>query len=877
MRLTALLRNLFRRGRVDRELDEEVRAYAAMLADEHAARGMDAGEARRAALAQMGGVDALKAHVHDARAGASLEGMAQDVRFAIRMLRKSPGFTAVAVLTLALGIGATTAIFSVVDGVLVQPLPYPQAARVAFVWNHFSPQNIPHGHLSIADFLDWRAQNRAFEDPAIFGYAAFGLTGVDPPQQVRGAEVSASFFSILRVAPVAGRTFLTGDDSPSSPNLAVISESLWRTRFGGNGATIGQPIHLGNRQATIVGVMPQAFQFPGPGIDVWTNLKIQTPTRRGPFFYTGIARLKDGVSWRQAQDDTNRIAHGIEVTTNGLYKNASMPILPIREGLVGSVRVALMVMFGAVLAVLLIGALNIANLLLARGTTRQREIAVRLSLGARRGRIVTQLMTESLVLSAAGCAAGTAVAWWGIALLRQWNADSIPRMADVRMNMHVFAFTIVAGAAAAMLFGIAPAIQSSRGDLTAPLKDGGRGTAGGGPASRRLRAALVIVELALSVVLLVCGGLLLRSFARLESTPTGFHAPPDDVLTMLVAPPQTRFPDAASQTVFFERAVEKVRALPGVESVAFSDSLAPVNWSNDDTFHIIGRPWTQEAFPSSPIPVVSDDYFRVLDIPVLRGRAFDAHDTASTPLVAVVSETFARRYMPNDDPIGQQVAPSEPSLKNPPYRIIGVVADVKFAGLQSAPQPVWYSAVAQGPTVPMYLLVRSAHPIASLASEIEVTIRSIDKDVIFTHEATLAGAIDQSVARPRFRTAVIALFAALALLLAAIGAYGVMAYTVNQRSHEIGVRMALGAPPRQIARLVIGESARLALLGIAIGIPGSLAASRALASLLFATPPTDAVTYASVVIVLLAAVGWATIAPARRAVRVDPLVALRHE
>lgn len=876
MRLISLVRNLFRPSRVERDLDEEVRAYAAMLADEHAGRGMDAALARRAALAEIGGVETLKEHIRERRAGSGIERCAQDVRFAMRMLRKSPAFTAVAVITLAIAIGATTAIFSVVDGVLLQPLPYPRADRIAFVWNHFSPQNMEHGPLSMADFLDWRAQNRAFEEPAAVRSVLFNLTGLTPPEQVPGSQVTANFFATMGVEPLLGRAFSPGDDAVASPSLAVISEDLWRRRFAASTAVIGQPLRIADTQAIIVGVMPRAFQFPRAGIDLWTNLKLQTPSRRAPFFLTGIARLKDGVSWQQAQDDTNRIAHGFEVSTNGAYRNATLPILPIREALVGNVRFPLLVMLAAVFAVLLIAAVNIANLLLARATTRRREIAIRLSIGARRSRIVRQLMTESLVLAAAGCAGGTAIAWGGLVLMRRWSAGVIPRMGNVGLNLQVFAFTAAVGVAVALLFGIAPALQASRVDLAAPLKEGARGTGSSG-AARRLRGGLVVSELAISIVLLVCAGLLLRSFERLEHADTGVHAPGDNVLTVLVSPPHARYADARTQMVFFSRALEKVRALPGVESAAFSDSLAPVFWNNNDTFHVIGRPWSQEAFPSAPLPTVSDGYFQVLGVPLLRGRFFDAHDTASSPNVAIVSETFARRYFPNEDPIGHDVAPSAPDQKQPAYRIVGVVGDVKFAGLQSRPEAVWYSALAQGPDIPMFLLVRTPRPIAGLPTQIEDAIRSIDKDVIFTRESTLAGVVGDAVAQPRFRTSLLLLFAAIALLLAAVGTYGLIAYSVSQRGHEIGIRMALGARPADVVRQVVREGATLAFFGIGIGIPAAFAASRMVSSLLFDTQPLDGTTYVVVIAVLLSAVGWATVAPARRAARVDPLVALRHE
>lgn len=874
MRISAFVRNVFRRGRVERDLDDELRAYAAMVADERAADGLDTQEAHRTALADMGGIEAVKGHVRDRRAGAGFDRLSQDVRFALRVLRKSPGFTTVAVITLALGIAGTTAIFSVVDGVLLQPLAYPAADRVAFIWNHFSPQNMEHGPLSMADYLDLRTQARAFEPPAAVRSGVFDLTSLTPPEQVAGSEVTAGFFSTMRVAPLLGRTMTAGEDSPASPTLVVLSEALWRRRFGASSAVVGQPLRLGDAQALVIGVMPQRFQFPGEDTELWTNLKIQTAASRGPFNLIGVARLKDGITWAQAQKDTNRIARGIADAAH--VADWTMPILPIREALVGSARLPLLVMFGAVLAVLLIASANIANLLLARGTTRQREIALRLSLGATRGRIGRQLMTESLVLAAGGCAAGTAVAWFGVDVLRQWSVNNVPRMADVRMNLQVFGFSAAASVLAVLLFGIVPAIHAARGDLTMPLKDGGRGTVGSG-AARRMRSGLVVLELALSVVLLVCSGLFLRSFERLQRTETGVHAPVEDVLTMLVSPPQTKYPDPAVQIAFYNRALEKVRGLPGIQSAAFADSVAPVLWTNSDTFHVIGRPWTQEAFPAAPLPLVSDGYFEVLGVPLLRGRTFSPHDTINAPLVAVVSDTFARRYFPNEDPIGHDVAPSGPSSKQPAHRIVGVVGDVKFSGLRSGPEAVWYEALAQSPDVPMFLLVRASHPIAGLAPNVEAAIRSVDQAVIFTHEATLAGVVGDAVAQPRFRTSLFGLFAAIALLLAGVGTYGVVAYSVNQRTHEIGVRVALGARPGAVVQLVAGESARLALIGIAVGIPAAFAASRTITSLLFSTRDTDPATYGAVTVILLAAVGWATLLPARRAARVEPLVALRHE
>ena len=866
-------------------MGEELRDHLERQIAANMAAGMAPEEARRQARLQLGAVEGVKAECREERRGFWLESLWSDIRYALRVLRKSPGFTAVAILTLALGIGANTAIFSVIDGVLLRPLPYPEADRVGKVWMHFSPMNLPHGPLSVADYFDWRARNHAFQDPSAFANSFFDLSGIPTPRQVMAARVSSGFFSTMGVRPILGRTFLPGEDSGSSPNLAVIGETLWRQEFGASKSIIGQPIELDGQKATIIGVMPESFQFPdlvlassgqipGQGAGLWTNLHLKPPTRRGPFFLTGLGRLRPGVSWAQAQAETNGIGHALEQLTHGSYQNASMPVLPLREALVGSLRLPLLVILGAVLAVLLIASGNVANLLLARSTARQNEMALRVALGASSGRLVRQLLTESLVLALGGAAAGTAVAWLAIQSLHDWNPGFLPRVAEVQLNTPVLLFTAAVAIAVGVIFGIVPARESARTD---PFRSLGESARVAGGHHRRTRSVLVIAEIALSFMLLVGGGLLLRSFERLESTSTGIHTPPEDVLTLLVSPSPTRYKDAASQNRFFDRVLEQVQRVPGVDSAAFSDCRPPSYWANSDSFHILGQPWTQEAFPSSPLPTVSPAYFRVLGIPLVRGRYLDAGDIQGAAQVAVISEALADRYFPHQDPIGHLIAESAPELKNPPNRIVGVVGDVKYSGLQPSYEPVWYSALAQGPDLPMFLLVRSTRPAEALKPEVENAIHGVDKDVILASEMALADVIGGSVAQPRFRTALLAIFAAIALVLAMVGTYGVMAYSVAQRTREIGVRIALGAQPGAVLGMILREGAVLGLAGIAAGLAGALIASRIIAALLFATSATDVLTFAVVTSLLVGTTLLACWIPARRAMKVDPMTALRYE
>jgi predicted permease len=608
---------------------------------------------------------------------------------------------------------------------------------------------------------------------------------------------------------------------------------------------------------------------------------LRPPTRRGPFPYTGIARLKPGVTLEQAQAETNSIGRQIETANPGNYRALSMPVLPLREALTGKIRPALLVMFGAVFLVLLIATANVANLMLVRSGGREREMAVRISLGAMRGRLVRQLLTESVLLGSAGGLAGLALAWLGVHALRVWNPGNLPRIEEVHLDVRVLGFTFLLSVLTGVIFGLAPAFRSSHSDLNSVLKQGGRsGTAN--TAKRRTHGVLVIAEVALSFTLLIGGGLLLRSFVQLQQADAGFQAAPQQVLTMGVAPSRSNNRNSEAATTlrraFYAGMLERVRSLPGVVAVALSDSLPPDRQADYDTFQVEGEPWTQSGFPAVTGVIVSADYFRTLGIPLLNGRYFtDADSAAAGPGAIIISESLARRYFQGSNPIGHHIAPSGPDNHNRFLPIVGVVRDVKYTGLDSAAEPAIYQLYTEfSDNQKLNLMVRSTIA-ATLPREIEREIRAIDPNATLSDVGTLAAVRSASVAQPRFRTALIAGFGGMALLLSAVGIYGVIAYSVAQRTNEIGIRMALGAQRSSVLRQIIGQGAVLAVAGVIIGCGGALLLTRVLSSLLFATSATDPVTFALVTIILLVVAVVASLIPAVRATRIDPLEALRYE
>jgi putative ABC transport system permease protein len=871
-RLRSFARNLFRRSSVEHELSAEVRSYIDLLTAENIARGVSPDQARRAALIRAGGEEQLKEKVRDARTGAFLETLLRDLRYGVRMLLRAPGFTAIAVLTLALGIGANTAVFSLVYGVLLRPLPFPEADRLVMVAMRFAPQNLDFGPLSYADFLDWRAGNRAFEEPSIYTFNRFNITGSGDADQVPGASVSTGFFPTMRITPLAGRFFAPNEEGASSARLVVISEALWRRRFAGNLGAVGQVINLNGEPYTIIGVAPPSFRFPRLETELWTNLQMPLPTRRGPFKFRGIARLKPGATLAQAQQETNAIGHQIERANAGYYSQLVMPVAPLRERLVGSTRPALLVLFGAVGVVLLVALVNVSSLLLGRAATRSREIALRLSLGASRGRLWRQLLTEAVLLSGLGGAAGLALAWGSLRMLRAAPPANLPRIEDVQLDLHVLAFTAAVCVLSGVLFGLGPAFQSTRANLTAVLSEGGRsGSSGAG--GRRLRAALVVAEIALSLVLLAGGGLLLRSYQRLARVDLGFQAAPRQVFIARItriAKPQE--PPIAMPS-FYEQLGERVQHLPGVEAAGFSDALPPTTQPDADSFSIEGRPWTQDAFPAVTVGIVSGDYFKTLSVPLLRGRYFTAADREDAPPVVIISQSLASRFFIGEDPIGRRMRRGN----GPWMEIIGVVGDVKYTAFESSSEPAYYLPLLQNADGRTWMVVRSSLPAGSLAAEIAREVHALDPDAVVNRTATLDDMIADSLSQPRFRTVLLAVFAAVALVLAAIGTYGVMAYSVAQRTREIGVRMALGAPRGTVLRMVLGEAARLAVAGLLIGLLAAAPAARAVSSLLFGIRPSDPTTYFAVAALLLTVALVASFVPARRATRIDPIKALRWE
>jgi putative ABC transport system permease protein len=877
-RLTSLCRNLFARPRVERDLDDELRSYLDQLTEEKRAAGMGAAEARRAARVELGGLEQVKEEVRQVRTGQMLQEFLQDLRYGLRTLRKNPGFTLVAVLALALGIGANTAMFSVAYGILLRPLPYAGADRVAVVYMNYFPRDFKFGTMCIRDYLMWKENNRAFEDPSLFTSRRMDIGGKEGvPEQVQGASVTAGFFSTFGVGPLIGRTFAAGDDKPAAASLAVLSETMWRKRFAASSGVLGQTILVNGAPSTVIGVMPAVFGFPRRETEVWTNLPLNPPTRYGPWFYRGVARLKPGVTLEQAQAETNNIGLRM-MQQNPFYKRLTLPVVGLRDAMLGTtLKPAILVLAGAVGLVLLIAVVNVANLMLARATVREREMAVRLSLGARRGRLIRQLLTESVLLAVTGGATGLALAWGGIELVRVWNPGNLPFIDSVRLDAFALGFMIFVSVLTGVLFGLAPALQSAGADLNSTIKEGGR-TGATSPARGRARATLVVCEIALSLMLLVGAGLLLRSFVNLQAVTGGFSTPPQKILTMLISPGSKKYTDPRAGLAFYDEVLRRARNVPGVETAAVTDSLPPDRQGDADTFAIEG----QTLAPGELNPIVSDvtvgpDYFLALGVPLVKGRFFTDHDNQDSAPVAIVSEGFARRFFPNQEALGKRIKQSGPGMGNKWMEIVGVVGNLKYLGLTVDTDPAYYMPFAQGYGPRMYLAVRSLSDAASLAGALRHDIQSIDPDVTLAQIGTMEQAMTLSVSQPRFDTMLLALFAGIALLLAAVGIYGLIAHSVAQRTHEIGVRMALGAARADVVRMVVRQGASLAAIGIVLGLGGAFALTRLLETMLFGVGVMDALTFAAAPLGIMLVVLLATFIPALRATRISPVVALRYE
>jgi putative ABC transport system permease protein len=807
-----------------------------------------------------------------------VDGFLQDLRYGIRSLRKNPAFTSVTVLLLALGIGANTAMFSLAYGMLLRPLPYANADRVAVVYMRYFPRDFAFGTMCIRDFLAWRDSNRTFEDPSLFRSLRMDIGGNEGfPEQVQGAAVTAGFFSTLGVRARIGRTFDAGEDGPAAAPLAVLSESIWRRRFAASAAVLGQSILVNGAPATVIGVMPGAFGFPWKETEVWTNLRLVPPTRYGPWFYRGVARLKAGVTMRQAQGELDDIALRM-MQRNPDYKRLALPVLNLRDALLGTtLKPAILVLAGVVGMVLLIVVVNVANLMLTRATVRRRDMALRLSLGAGRGRIVRQLLTESVLLATIGGAAGLALAWGGIEMIRISNPGNLPLVDMVRLDGGAFAYIAAVSMITGILFGLAPALEIARTDVNSTLKDGGR-SGGTGQNTRRLRACLVVSEIAVSLMLVVGAGLLLRSFANLQRVTGGFDAPPRQILTMLLSPGTAKYGNPGAGLVFYGEALRQARNVQGVETAAVTDSLPPDRQGDADTFTIEGQTLAPgELNPVISAVTVSPDFFRTLRIPLVAGRFFTVHDNRDSAPVAIVSEGFARRFFPGREVVGKRIRHSGPGSGDPWMEIVGVVGNVKYLGLTVDTDPAYYMPFGQSYYPRMFMVVRTSGDAANTAAGLRRSIQSIDRGVTLAQVGTMEQAVNLSVSQPRFDTMLLALFAGVALLLAAVGIYGLIAYSVAQRSHEIGVRMALGATQSDVMRMVVRQGASLAAAGIAIGLGGAFALTRLMRTMIFGIGETDALTFAAATAGLICVVLLATSLPAFRATRVSPVAALRHE
>lgn len=811
-----------------------------------------------------------------------MEELKQDARFALRMLFKSPGFTIVVVLALGLGIGANSAIFSVIDAVLLRPLPYEEPDRLVKLWMHFAGIGVPKDQnwVSAPEFVDLRDQNKSFSHIAATSSDDYNLKIGAMPETVEGAAVSASFFPLLGVQAQAGRVFLPGEDQPGRENVVVLSHGLWSRSFGADPGVLGKTVIINSRSYTVVGVTPAGFQFP-TGAEMWTPLAFSkddlSPNSRGDHGLQVIARIKSGISFEQARSDMQALSQRIiEQNPAYPYERFQFRVImnPLLDELVGDMRTALWILMGAVGFVLLIACANVANLLLARATSREREIAIRTALGAGRTRLIRQLLTESVILALMGSVVGILLARWGLGALIRIGSVSFPRIAGAHVDARVLAFTMLIALGTGILFGLMPALQASHVRPDA-LKEGGRGaTAGAG--SRQLRRALVVAEIALSLILLVGAGLLMKSFFRLQEVDPGFR--PEGVLTLSISLPENRYSQPAQIRSFVRELLDQTSTLPGVEAAGGVTALPLSGSGPSGTTTVDSRAVPPEqSTPEADWRVVTPGYFSALGIRLIRGRFFDDRDTDTSAPVAIIDETMAKTYWPGEDPIGKRIHRGASKSTRPWSTIVGVVGHVRYRTLEAQSRVQLYWPYAQDPWHHVSLAVRTSLEPRSLAATIQREVLAIDPDQPVSTVRTMQEFLFDSIARRRFSMLLLAVFAGVALALAAVGIYGVISYMVTQRAHEMGIRMALGASRASVLRLVLGQSLSLTFAGVALGLSGSLLLTRLISSLLFNVKPTDPATFAVVGGFLTAVAMLASLLPASKATKVDPMVVLRYE
>jgi predicted permease len=884
--ITTGLRSLFRKEQVDRELDEELRAYQEMAADEKMKDGMSRKEALRTVRLERGSLELTKEIVRSAGWESFVQTCWHDLRFAARMLRKTPGFAAVAVLTLTLGIGATASVFSVVDAVLLRRLPYLSANRLVSLYEDRTSTGFHRRQFTPANFADCQAQTTIFEDvAAIDADRVYNLTGNGgTPERLSAEGVTHNLFSILGVQPMVGRLFLPEEDAAGSEHVALLSHRLWLSRFGGDRNVLGQAILLNGEKYSVVGVMPPWFSFPNKDADLWvpTAFTPQQLADRGAHFLTVVGALQPGVSVSQANAELRVLSQNLRQQHIDIMRFVDRFVaVPLQEVYTEDVRGGLIVLLVAVAFILLIACSNVANLLLSRATVRQREIALRSALGAGRGRIVRQLLTESVVLATAGGVLGLLLTKANFSFLKTLIPEDLSRTISLTLNFSVLGFAVFVSFASTFLFGLTPALRISKTDLTDSLKEGGRG--GTSPRSKNLSNLLVIGEIGLSVVLLVASGLLLKSFANLRQANPGFRS--DNVLTAQIDVPDSKYRDFTGRTNFFQEVLQRVKALPRVTNAGFT-SVLPFSWKSG-MGGFLGMAGFQPEGVAQPDPqypaldrVVSPGYFETLRIRLLRGRFFDDHDGPDAPSVAIVNDAMARKFWPNEEALGKRFRMNLVGGTFRLFQIVGIVADVKEMALDELPKeemyfPYWQ---AQGNyMVPSTLVVHTKGDPTSIASAVREAVWSVDPDQPVSQVGTMNEVLDREVAQRRVQAILLGALAALAMTLACVGIYGVMAYLVTQQNHEIGIRVALGADSRNILGLVLGRGAKWTATGVGIGIGAALLVTRLMRSLLFGVSPFDPLTFAAVALVLAFVALAACYIPARRATRVDPIVALRYK